>query len=173
MRLVDIAGLKFGRLLVIKRDGFHNFPSGQKRPLWLCRCDCGKEVKVLARNLITGNTTSCGCLALETRTTHNKWGTRVYRSWDHMIQRCTNPNSTGYEYWGGRGITVYEEWKSFDKFYEYVSKLPHCGEEGRSIDRINNDGNYEPGNVRWATKSEQNANKRRRGTALLAQRIEK
>ena len=165
MKLIDLSGKRFGRLLVIGRNGTHVFPSGQKRPTWRCVCDCGKEVVTYAQNLKTGNTSSCGCLALETRTTHNKWGTKVYKTWDCMVQRCTNPKMTGYIYWGGRGIKVCDEWlNSFDAFYNYVSKLPHYGEEGRSLDRIDNDGNYEPNNVRWATRSEQNANKRPKGT---------
>ena len=163
--MIDITGETFGRLTVLGRGEDHLFPSGQKRPTWRCRCECGNEVVVFARNLFTGNTTSCGCFAIECRTTHDKWGTKAYRTWDHMIQRCTNPKSTGYVYWGGRGIKVCDEWlNSFDAFYSYVSKLPHFGEEGRSLDRIDNDGNYEPNNVRWATKSEQNANKRPRGS---------
>lgn len=167
MKLVDITGEKFGRLTVIKRNGVHKFPSGQTRPIWLCRCDCGKEINVLARNLITGNTTSCGCVAIELRTVHDKWGTKVYKVWDNMKSRCTNPKSTGFENWGGRGIKVCDEWvHSFDAFYDYVSKLPHFGESGRSLDRIDNDGNYEPNNVRWATRKEQNTNKRNRGVKV-------
>lgn len=159
MKLIDLTGERFGRLTVIKRvENDKSF--GSK---WLCKCDCGNECVVFSNNLRRGNTTSCGCVAIESRTTHNKWGTKVYRTYDHMKQRCYNPNSNGYKYWGGRGIKICDEWlNSFDAFYNYVSKLPHYGEEGRSIDRINNDGDYEPNNVRWATKSEQNANKRHR-----------
>lgn len=82
-----------------------------------------------------------------------------------MIQRCKNPNSKKYVDYGGRGIAVFKEWQqSFDMFYAYVSKLPHFGERGYTLDRINNDGNYEPGNVRWATRTEQNRNTRRNRT---------
>lgn len=162
MKLVDLTGKRFGRLIVIKRDGTKVFPSGQKRPLWLCKCDCGKEVHILARNLITGNTTSCGCLAIEKRTTHNLWGTKVYKCWDNMLSRCYNHNATGYKNWGGRGIKVYSKWiNDFSAFYDYVSKLPHFGEKGYSLDRINNDGNYEPNNLRWVTRSEQAHNQQR------------
>ena len=81
--------------------------------------------------------------------------------WQAMKQRCNNPKSKDYKNYGGRGITVCEEWSnSFESFYSYVSVLPHYGEEGFSLDRINNDGNYEPGNVRWATRKEQNCNRR-------------
>ena len=161
MRYIKIEGLKFGRLLVIKRVDDKTFPSGQKQTQYLCKCDCGKEVFVLKRNLMTGNTKSCGCLALEFRTVHDKWGTKIYKVWDNMKSRCFNPKAQGYKNWGGRGITVYPEWiHSFDSFYKYVSKLEHYGEVGYSLDRINNDGNYEPGNLRWATKSEQAKNSR-------------
>lgn len=157
----DLTGKKFGRLTVIKRNGTHVFPSGQKRPTWLCKCECGNEITVFARNLKTGNTQSCGCLKRELHTHHDLWGTKVYKVWDNMKSRCLNPHATGYENWGGRGIKIYEPWvSSFDCFYEYVSKLPHFGEYGRSFDRINNDGNYEPGNVRWATRYEQTHNRR-------------
>lgn len=78
-----------------------------------------------------------------------------------MKQRCNNPNDHGYKNYGGRGIKVCKEWEdSFQAFYDYVSVLPHFGEEGRSLDRIDNEGDYEPGNVRWATRKEQNFNKR-------------
>lgn len=84
-----------------------------------------------------------------------------YGAWIGMKSRCFNPNATGYSNYGGRGITVCEEWKdSFETWYNYVSKLKHFREKGRTLDRINNDGNYEPGNVRWATKKEQARNRR-------------
>lgn len=161
MKLNDITGKRFGRLTVIKRVESRVFPSGQKQSQYLCKCDCGNETIVLYRNLISGNTQSCGCYAIETRTIHDKWGSKVYKCWDNMKSRCLNPHATGYKNWGGRGIKIYEPWiNSFDTFYAYVSKLPHFGEEGRSLDRINNDGNYEPNNLRWATKTEQTLNRR-------------
>ena len=87
---------------------------------------------------------------------HGGKGTKLYEVWCSMKQRCFNPNNKRYKTYGGRGITVCEEWRNdFKTFYDYVSKLPHFGEEGRSIDRINNNGNYEPGNVRWATRKTQ------------------
>lgn len=157
----DITGMIFGRLTVIRREGTYIFPSGQKRPLWLCKCDCGNVITVFARNLISGNTQSCGCLKKEFNTTHDMWGTKVYKCWDNMRSRCLNPNATGYKNWGGRGIKIYEKWiHDFNSFYEYVSKLPHFGENGRTLDRINNDGDYEPDNLRWATRYEQTHNRR-------------
>ena len=95
------------------------------------------------------------------KATHGFKGTNIYNTWCNMKQRCNNKNYFQYEYYGGRGITVCDEWQnSFEAFYEHVSQLPHYGEEGYSLDRINNDGNYEPGNVRWATRKEQMNNRR-------------
>ena len=161
MQIESLINKKFGRLTVIQHGGFHKFPSGQKQTQYICKCDCGNTVVILRRNLITGNTKSCGCLSIDHKTHHSKWGSSIYKCWDNMRSRCTNPNSTGYKNWGGRGIKVCDEWlNSFDAFYDYVSKLPHFGEKGRQLDRINNDGNYEPNNVRWATRSEQMRNSR-------------
>lgn len=160
MKVRDLTGEKFNRLYVIKRIENKKFPSGQTQTQYECKCDCGKIINVTRRNLLSGNTKSCGCLALEMRTSHDRWGTKIYKCWDNMKNRCLNPKATGYKYWGGRGIKIYDEWiNSFDKFYDYVSKLEHFGEEGYSLDRINNDGNYEPNNLRWATKYEQTHNR--------------
>lgn len=157
----DLTGKKFNRLTVIKRAGSKYFPSGQSKPLYLCKCECGNEITVLGSNLTKGNTKSCGCLALNVRTKHKHWGDKVYKCWDNMRSRCHNPKATGYKYWGGRGIKVCDEWRDdFKAFYKYVSKLPHFMEEGYSLDRIDVNGNYEPNNVRWATAKEQTNNRR-------------
>lgn len=162
MKFDDLTGQRFERLSVLKRDGSQIYPSGQKQTLYLCRCDCGKEIKVTRRNLMSGNTKSCGCLRKELNTSHTMWGSKVYKCWDNMRSRCLNPNATGYENWGGRGIKIHEPWiHSFDAFYQYVSNLEHFGEPGYSLDRVDNDGNYEPGNLRWATRSQQAFNQRR------------
>ena len=161
-KMIDLKGKRFGMLTVIDYAEKKTFPSGQTQTQWRCRCDCGKEVIVLSRNLQTGNTKSCGCYAIACRRHHDKWGSKIYKCWDNMRERCYNTNVEAYKPWWGRGIKVCDEWRnSFDAFYRYVSTLPHFGEEGRSLDRINNNGNYEPGNVRWATRKEQAQNMQR------------
>jgi hypothetical protein len=162
MRLIDLTGKRFGRLTVIERAENHG-----KLPMWRCLCDCGKEIKVLGCNLRTNHTQSCGCaqkdLVAKRSVTHGMSSNPLYAVWNTMRQRCTNPNNHKYSNYGARGVRVCEDWlNSFDSFYSYVSKLPHFGEAGYSLDRIENDGNYEPGNVRWATMTEQNNNRRKR-----------
>ena len=157
MRKIDLSKRRYGKLTVLQ-EAPNDKPYGSK---WLCLCDCGNEITAFSNNLRRGNTQSCGCLATELKTRHGLWGSKVYKAWDNMRSRCRNPNATGYENWGGRGIKIFEEWvDDFDKFFEYVSLLPNFGNDGYTLDRINNDGNYEPGNLRWATLSEQNKNKR-------------
>lgn len=95
--------------------------------------------------------------------THGMRHTKIYHVWQSMKDRCNNSKNKRYVDWGARGIRVCDEWQdSFQKFYDHVSQLPHFAEEGYSLDRINNDGNYEPGNVRWATAKEQNQNQRKK-----------
>lgn len=163
----DLTGQRIGRMIVVSRA------EGRKNGciLWNCKCDCGKEVIVPSGYLAGNRKRSCGCLAKETasrtaktgnnRRTHGMKHTKLYSVWNTMKYRCFNNNSPQFKDWGGRGITVCDEWKDdFQAFYDYVSQLPHFGEKGYSLDRINNDGNYEPGNVRWATRTEQSNNRR-------------
>lgn len=168
MKYEDLTGKKFGCLKVLKKDSIRPYPCGTTRIYWLCECDCGKKTVSCTANLKSGHTLSCGCLANKMRKnglvhkTHGLSKRPSYKTWKHIKDRCLNPNSTFYKDYGGRGISIFEPWKEdFNTFYGYVSKLPHFEEKGYSIDRINNDGNYEPGNVRWATRIEQNNNTRR------------
>ena len=164
--LIDLAGQRFGRLTVMRcvRRG------GGRHVLWLCRCDCGRVAHVSSDSLRSGGTRSCGCLSREKAAIrmrawrplfshagnrqHGMCGSPTYASWKAMKARCTHADNPRY---GGRGIRVCESWLySFEHFLADMGPRP----PGTSIDRINNDDNYEPGNCRWATYSEQNRNQR-------------
>lgn len=161
-RAANLANATFGNLVAL--GPIRKGPDG--RIIWLCQCKCGSTTEVRSCHLISGHTQSCGCqgsrmTAGERFSTHSLGKSREYKSWAHIVQRCTNPNNRAFGRYGGRGITVCDEWRhSFQAFYDYVSALPNSGQRGYSIDRIDNDGNYEPGNVKWSTQTEQARNKR-------------
>jgi|GEM_PF-2384486 len=129
--------------------------------MWRCVCDCGTVRDVQGYNLSSGKTNSCGCFSADVASRNNKkHGMRKsteYRIWSLMIQRCHNKNNPGYRNWGSRGIKVCDAWlESFENFYKDMGRRP----DGTSLDRIDNDGNYEPSNCRWATKRQQTLNRR-------------
>lgn len=163
--LIDLAGLQFGRLLVLSNVVGRR---GAKAK-WICRCSCGNEKIVCSGKLRDGRTRSCGCLRRETTAflarTHgatvNRTWTAEYRAWTSLKTRC-NPDYKDrpeYPHYSGRGITVCQRWK--DSFADFLADVGPRPSRDYSIDRIDVDGNYEPGNVRWATRSEQAFNTRR------------
>lgn len=149
----DLTGLRFGRLVVIGKTSERS-PSGLK---WLLRCDCGNEIRVTSCNLNAGYYQSCGCYRREFARKHGMTGTPEYQAWADMINRCLNPKNPRYKDYGGRGITVCDRWRSsFDAFYEAVGPRP----AGHLLDRIDNEGCYEPGNVRWVPSKVSARNRR-------------
>lgn len=158
-KFIDLTGKVFGRLTVVSRVLGKHYKNG-RGTFWLCRCTCNKEIMVTVTSLRTENTQSCGCLCKqrlrETHTTHGRSHGGEYQSWEGMKGRCNNPLNKKYPSYGGRGIAVCERWETFQNFLEDMGPRP----KGTSIDRINNNGNYEPGNCRWATRIVQQRNKR-------------
>lgn len=152
---IDVTGTRFGRLTAYSFDATI---SGQT--FWVCKCDCGSTVSVNLSKLRNKETRSCGCLRAEVSAdrmrTHGKARTGTYRSWEAMKQRCTNPNYSEFYLYGGRGIKVCERWLQFESFLADMGVRP----EGKSIDRIDVNGDYTKDNCRWATATEQARNKR-------------
>lgn len=158
MSLIDLTGQRFGRLVVVKRVDHEK--KGQAR--WLCRCDCGKEKVVQSYDLRSGNTQSCGCQRQEnfTHIVHGHSRKRVYAIWKGMKSRCFNENRKCYKDYGGRGITVCDEWKDdFEVFYDWA--MANGYSDDLTIDRKDSDGNYDPSNCRWADTLTQANNKGR------------
>lgn len=159
----NLTGEKFGRLTVLKYIG----KSKTHQKLWLCKCECGNEKITTTAYLSSGDTKSCGCLSKERsrffyselNKTHGMTNTRLYRKWRGIIDRCYNVKTNGYKNYGGRGIKVCDEWKKdYMNFYNWAYKTGY--KDGLTIDRINNDGDYEPNNCRWLTVKEQCNHKR-------------
>lgn len=123
-----------------------------------CVCRCGTEKDVLLSNITQGKSVSCGCLRAALQTRHSMCNTRLYRIWENMIQRCSNPHNTAYSNYGGRGITVCNDWKDYVNFHAWA--ISNGYQDSLSIDRIDVNGNYDPKNCKWATQSEQSNNKR-------------
>jgi hypothetical protein len=161
MPIKDLSGQKFGRLTAVAPDR-----TATGKVAWICKCDCGREHKVSAANLASAKgTKSCGCLASEaaaernrSRTSHGLTKTKPYTAWLSMKTRCLSPESQSYARYGARGITVCDEWvNSFEAFLRDVGNPPSVL---HSLDRIDNNKGYFPGNCRWATPAEQSANRR-------------
>lgn len=160
-RRTVLVGHRFGRLVVIK----------QNRPkFWECLCDCGEVTEAMVDRLKNGATRSCGCGMRENRAlaskrfrTHGDFGSHEYRSWAGMIQRCTNPRNPSFHHYGGRGIGIDPRWRAYETFLQDMGRAPSAI---HSIDRIKVNGNYEPGNCRWALPVTQ-ANNMRTNVVLV------
>lgn len=154
MKLVDRTGQKFGRLTVVEQAG----RTTSKKVLWKCHCDCGNETQTDSGSLVTGNTTSCGCVLKEAITKHGGCNKSSYNTWRAMIRRCNNPNDKDYPRYGGKGVTVCSEWSDYATFAKAMGEP--VGDE--TLDRIDAYGSYEPDNCRWAGVKTQNRNTRLR-----------
>lgn len=150
----DLSGQQFGRLTALrpseKNDG---------RKAWVCLCQCGQETEIRGANLRSGKTMSCGCLKSENLAAglgkrHGMYRTKTHKTWSSMIERCTQRGNPAYHRYGARGIIVCDRWMQFENFLADMGHRP----EGTSLDRIDNDKGYEPGNCRWATSMQQQNN---------------
>ena len=154
-RFVDRTGQRFGKLVALERNG----TNALKKILWRCRCDCGNELSVVAGSLVTGNTTSCGCVIPNFK--HGGWDKASYNTWRAMMRRCYKEQDKDYLRYGGKGVRVCDRWHEYSQFAEDMGE-PN-GDE--TLDRIDPYGNYEPGNCRWAGVKTQNRNIRVRANS--------
>ena len=155
---VSLIGKRFGRLLVKNEAPINKH---EKQVSWSCLCECGNTSVVLGRSLTSGNTKSCGCLRgdkiKERSTTHGQSRTRLYRKWVEFRARCNNPKSDSYKYYGGKGLSYFKDWDSFDVFYKFAMENGY--KEALSIERIDNSKGYFPDNVTFIPLSQQPINR--------------
>ena len=180
----DLTGKRFGLLTIVEQVDNVGFSAANRNGFtsWLCRCRCGTETVVLGSNIKRGNTRSCGCedrrLTAERSTTHGLKNHWLYPTWIEMNQRCLNPECKSFRNYGARKISICDEWRNDDvgcapayqtgdrtglvRFIEWIENNLGPKPEGYSLDRIDNDGNYEPGNLKWSSAKEQRVNQRPR-----------
>lgn len=163
-RYKDLTGMSFGKLTVIEIDHFQDCPKS-RRVYWKCKCECGNYKVIRSDSLTSGNTQSCGCYNVTCKLKPQSIKKhKLYRIYWRMKSSCYNINNRSYKYYGGRGITVCNEWlNSYESFYNW--SISNGYREGLTIDRIDNNGNYEATNCRWVDMKVQNNNKRQRKTA--------
>ena len=154
MAAENLTGMQFGRLTALNRLDSDKYYHAK----WLCLCQCGNHTPVLASCLKRGNTLSCGCLRIENRTKHGQCKSLTYNSWDAMIQRCTNSKHRYFEGYGGRGITICQEW--LNSFINFLTDMGERPDKRHTLDRINVNKGYYKENCRWATPEVQACNKR-------------
>jgi len=176
-KIKDLKGMKFNRLLVLeKTDKPKTANKNNRQSFWLCICDCGNKKTVASYSLTHGETKSCGCILTEVlldrnkkMQKHNMTGERIYRIYDNMKRRCRDKNNKSFKDYGGRGITVCDYWldreKGFINFYNW--SMENGYNDSLTIDRVDNDGNYEPNNCKWTTIKEQARNKRSNSRATV------
>ena len=157
MKFIDRAGQVFGKLTVLEQAGRDKL----KKVLWRCKCECGSETVVVSGSLVTGNTTSCGCVLKAAITKHGGWNKSSYNTWRAMIRRCTVQADKDYPRYGGKGVSVCPAWMDYKNFVADMGEPD--GDE--TLDRIDTYGSYSPDNCRWAGVKTQNRNTRLRSTS--------